>query len=257
MLEAVCVLRAMSLAALLAVASAAQELRLFSAPSGAVVVGPALSSVAQPSALLNPAGSPVVPYRYLDVPPARSAGAPAWAAVGAAAVAAGLAAAATAKLSSRRNSAALAVSGRTRSPLRVLDRKAAPAPAESLPFDPLGLAGAGPGVKPHPAALGALVASSFPYAVYADSSDYISKDEEDQQVLVLTVIALIVLLSPTIGIQMARGAIASMAEEDDDRFRGNNDPDWGISPDARRKKKQRELQARLDKENKKKGPFGF
>ena len=81
---------------------------------------------------------------------------------------------------------------------------------------------------------------SMPAAVLAAPEDYISKEEEDQEVLVLVIITLIVLISPTVGIQMARGAISNMAEEDDDRFRGNTDPLWSVSPDAQRKKKQAE-----------------
>jgi hypothetical protein len=85
-----------------------------------------------------------------------------------------------------------------------------------------------------------------------------TKEEEDQQVLVVSVIALIVLISPLVGIQTVRTLISKMTEPDDDRFRGNSDPDWNVTPDARRKTKQRELQARLDAEkNKKKGPFGL
>lgn len=94
-----------------------------------------------------------------------------------------------------------------------------------------------------------------PTAAFASADDYMSKEQEDQQTLVLVVITLIVLLSPTIGIQMARGAIASVAEEDDDRFRGTTDPLWGVSPDAKKKKKQAELQARLAAEKKKSKPF--
>jgi len=94
-----------------------------------------------------------------------------------------------------------------------------------------------------------------PTAAFASADDYMSKEQEDQQTLVLVVITLIVLLSPTIGIQMAREAIASVAEEDDERFRGTTDPLWGVSPDAKKKKKQAELQARLAAEKKKSKPF--
>ena len=79
-----------------------------------------------------------------------------------------------------------------------------------------------------------------------------TKEDEDRQTLVLLAISGIVLISPILGIQGARSAISAMADPDDDRFRGNNDPEWGITPGAQRKAKQRELQARLDAEKKKK-----
>merc|ERR1719188_81730 len=101
-------------------------------------------------------------------------------------------------------------------------------------------------LKLHPVALAAAVAAMLPSVVAAASSDYMTKEQEDQQILVLCVIAGIVLISPTIGIQMARSAISKMTAEDDDRFRGNTDPLFG------RQKKQAELKARLEAEEKKK-----
>ena len=99
-----------------------------------------------------------------------------------------------------------------------------------------------------------MIVANLPSSVLAAAEDYMTKEQEDQQVLVLTVITAIVLIAPTVGIQMARGAIANMAEEDDERFRGSTDPAWSVSPDAKKRKKQAELQARLATENKKK-PF--
>lgn len=58
----------------------------------------------------------------------------------------------------------------------------------------------------------------------AAQAEYMSKEDEDKQALVLAIISGIVLLAPITGIQMARGAIDKMASEDDERFRGDNDP---------------------------------
>ena len=90
--------------------------------------------------------------------------------------------------------------------------------------------------------------ANIPTWAVASSSDYMSAEDEEKQSIVLGIIGLLVFLGPITGIQMARGAISSMADEDDDRFRGNTDPEWGVTPGAQRKAKNRALQARLDAE---------
>ena len=88
-------------------------------------------------------------------------------------------------------------------------------------------------------------------------SYYMDADDEKKQSIVLAVLSCIILFSPIIGIQMARGAISTMVKQDSalaDSFVGDKDPEWSITPGARRKQKQRELQAKLDAEQAKK-PF--
>ena len=65
----------------------------------------------------------------------------------------------------------------------------------------------------------------------------------DQQILVLTVISLIVLISPTVGIQMARKAISDIKDEDDDRFSGNSDPTWNSGADQNQSRKRSDPRA--------------
>ena len=57
---------------------------------------------------------------------------------------------------------------------------------------------------------------------------------------------------------MARTAISAAIDDDDElaaQFRGNNDPDWAVTPSAKRKKRDQELAARLKAEKKKKSWF--
>ena len=113
--------------------------------------------------------------------------------------------------------------------------------------------------RPHPRTFCGVVAgtmANIPTWALAGSDDYMSASDEEKQSIVLGIIGLIVFLAPITGIQMARGAISSMADPDDDRFRGNTDPEWSITPDAQRKQKRRALQAKLDaEESSKKFPW--
>jgi hypothetical protein len=88
-------------------------------------------------------------------------------------------------------------------------------------------------------------------------SYYMSASDEKAQLYVLGFIAVVVLTSPIIGIQMARGAISSMADDEmKSELRSGKDPEWKVTPDAKRKKQQRDLQARLAAEMSNKGWFG-
>ena len=104
-------------------------------------------------------------------------------------------------------------------------------------------------------ATAAASALAAPKAAVASAEDYMSKEDEDQQILVLTVISLIVLISPTVGIQMARKAISDIKDEDDDRFSGNSDPTWNSGAKAGRDKKLA-AQLKAEQAKKKKGFFG-
>lgn len=57
----------------------------------------------------------------------------------------------------------------------------------------------------------AVVTSSlYPTIAAATDSYYMSEAEEKEQILVLTIVGLVVLISPILGIQTARNAISSM-----------------------------------------------
>merc|ERR1719207_92009 len=69
------------------------------------------------------------------------------------------------------------------------------------------------------------LAALLPVAAQADDTGaYMTEEDEKVQAAFLAAIAGIVLIAPTIGIYSAKGAIDAMAQEDDERFRGNTDP---------------------------------
>lgn len=98
----------------------------------------------------------------------------------------------------------------------------------------------------------AAAAAMLPAAAHAD---YLTKEEEDGQKFVLVLIGATVILSPIIGIQSARTMISKFKDEDDTRFSQGGDPEWGATPSAKKNKRQRELQAQLQKEENTKGWF--
>lgn len=103
----------------------------------------------------------------------------------------------------------------------------------------------------------AVTYSMLPSAAVAGEY-YMSADDEKAQTILLAIIGGIVLVSPIIGIQMARGAISAMSDDEmKASLRDGKDPSWSVTPDAKRKAKNRALQAQLDAEaSKKKGWFG-
>lgn len=71
----------------------------------------------------------------------------------------------------------------------------------------------------------------------------------------LAIIGGVVLVSPILGIQAARGVISNFKDPEDQRFSAGGDPEWSVTPSAKRKKKQAELQAQLDAEKKRGGSW--
>lgn len=141
--------------------------RLFTVPGA---LAPPRGTVANLPGLLDRAQAP---HRSSALPLSRSCGAAVGAAVGVA-TAAAAAAAAKAKVLNRRCTIAGSAAARSSSS-RFLQRNLAPDLKGAFHFDPLGLASVEPELKIHPAALVAVVASTFPADVSAAVPSYVSQ----------------------------------------------------------------------------------